>query len=47
MREPMADAGLTQEELEGVFEALAPLAHHMINADEDVPREPLEDEFLT
>lgn len=47
MREAMSAAGLSDEELKPVFEALAPLAHHMVNADDDVPREPLKDSFLS
>ena len=47
MREAMAAAGLSDDELKSVFEALAPLAHHMVNADDDVPREPLGDAVLS
>jgi hemoglobin len=47
MREAMAAAGLAGDELKAVFEALAPLAKHMVNADDDVPREPLKDTYLS
>ena len=30
-----------------ILEGLGPLAHHMVNAGQDVPREPLGDAFLT
>lgn len=41
MREAMAEAGMTQDELKVIFESLGPLAQHMVNAGQDVPREPL------
>lgn len=47
MREAMTAAGIAADDLATIFERLAPLAHHMVNAGEDVPREPLGDTFLT
>ena len=41
MREAMQDAGVPDADTRVIFERLAPLAHHMVNADENVPREPL------
>lgn len=46
MREAMAEVGMTQDELKVIFESLGPLAQHMVNAGQDVPREPLGDEKL-
>ncbi len=43
MREAMTAQGVSTEDQEPIFKALAPLAHHMINANDDVPREPLGD----
>lgn len=43
MRESMQSRGIAPDDVTFVFERLAPLAHHMVNADEDVPREPLGD----
>ncbi len=39
--------GVAQADIEEIMGGLGPLAHHMINAGEDVPREPLEDARLT
>jgi len=47
MREAMQEHGLAEGDLRLVFERLAPLAHHMVNANEDVPREPLGDVRMT
>jgi hemoglobin len=47
MRKAMADSGWDSELVAGLFEGLAPLAHHMINANDDVPREPLDNARLT
>lgn len=46
MRQSMAEQGVPPETLAVIFERLGPLAHHMVNAGEDVPREPLGDAFL-
>ena len=47
MREAMSEAGIAEEQLKVIFTSLGPLAHHMVNANEDIPREPLGDAFLT
>lgn len=39
--------GVPEQELQEILSGLGPLARHMMNAGEDVPREPLRDEFLT
>jgi hypothetical protein len=36
-----------EQELQEILAALGQLARHMVNADEDVPREPLGDARLT
>jgi len=43
MREAMQYRGVADADISFVFERLGPLAHHMVNAGEDVPREPLGD----
>jgi hypothetical protein len=43
----MQDAGVLDADMRVIFERLAPLAHHMVNADENVPREPLGDGRLS
>lgn len=43
MREAWQEAGVDAEIESTVFESLGPLARHMVNADQDVPREPLGD----
>jgi hemoglobin len=43
MRESMQSRGIAAADIAFVFERLAPLAHHMINASDNVPREPLGD----
>jgi hemoglobin len=40
MREAMTEEGVPAETQRVIFEALAPLAHHMVNAGQDVPRTP-------
>jgi hemoglobin len=47
MREAMTASGVPCDDQELIFENLGPLAHHMVNAGEDVPREPLGDVRLT
>lgn len=47
MRGAMEAEGVPADDLKVIFERLGPLAHHMVNAHEEVPREPLEDAFLT
>lgn len=41
MRTAMQQNGLPEDDLAAIFKDLAPLAHHMVNASEDVPRGPL------
>ncbi len=43
MREAMAEEGVGDEDQRVIFERLAPLAHHMVNEGQDVPRAPLGD----
>jgi hemoglobin len=43
MREAIAAQGVAAEDVRAIFERLAPLAHHMVNEGQDVPREPLGD----
>ncbi len=40
-------ANIGERELQEIVAGLGPLAHHMVNAGEDVPREPLGDARLT
>lgn len=40
MREAMTEEGVSPEVQRVIFEALGPLAHHMVNAGQDVPRTP-------
>lgn len=47
MREAWQEAGVSAEVQAIVFERLGPLAHHMVNDKEDVPRTPLGDARLT
>lgn len=46
MREAWQEAGVEAGIQAAVFESLGPLARQMVNADEDVPREPLGNAFL-
>jgi hemoglobin len=46
MREAWQEADVDRDIQAAVFESLGPLARQMVNADADVPREPLEDGFL-
>ena len=46
MRESMAENGVSDEEMGPIFARLGPLAHHMVNAGEDVPRAPIGDRRL-
>ena len=46
MREAMIAHGLPREAIDQLFEKLAPLAKHMVNAHEDVPRELIGDVIL-
>ena len=46
MREAMQARGIPEGAVRTVFERLAPLAKHMVNANDDVPREPLTDLIL-
>lgn len=39
MRQAMKEAGMDEAALTTVFQALGPLAHHMVNAEQDVPRD--------
>jgi len=43
MRDAMAASGVSDDDQKAIFERLAPLAHHMVNASEDVARAPLGD----
>lgn len=47
MGEAFRAAGVGAPEIAEVFVDLGPLARHMVNADQDVPREPLDDAYLT
>lgn len=47
MREAWKENGVPEEALGPIFERLGPLAHHMVNASLDVPRDPIGDAFLT
>ena len=46
MREAMTAQDIDRDAADTVFERLAPLAKHMVNANEQVPREPLGDARL-
>ncbi|MBE0611410.1 MAG: globin [Dehalococcoidia bacterium] len=46
MREAWQESGVDPDIQAAVFESLGPLARHMVNADLDVPREPLGEAFL-
>jgi hypothetical protein len=43
MTSAMRAAGIGDTELAEILAGLGPLAHHMVNAGEDVPREPIGD----
>ena len=47
MTSAMRAAGLGEQELQEILTGLGPLAHHMVNATEDVPRAPMDNTFLT
>ncbi len=47
MGEAFRAAGVPEREMQEVFAGLGPLARQMVNADDDVPREPLAESFLT
>jgi hemoglobin len=47
MREASQATGVPPEAEKTIFERLAPLAHHMANAHEEVPRAPLSETYLT
>lgn len=46
MGEAFRAAGVPEREMQEVFAGLGPLAKHMVNAGEDVPRGPLRETFL-
>ena len=46
MRAALAAHGVQGDEFEAIWGRLEPLAQHMVNAHEDVPREPLPDDAL-
>jgi hemoglobin len=46
MGEALRAAGVGEPEIAEILNGLGPLARHMINADQDVPRQPLGDVFL-
>jgi hemoglobin len=41
MQIAMREAGVGEEDARFIFERFGPLAHHMVNEGEDVPRDPL------
>jgi len=45
--EALRACGIAQSDIEETMAGLGPLAHHMVNANEDVPREPLGEARLT
>lgn len=47
MREAWVESGAPAEVIAIVFERFGPLAHHMVNAGQDVPREAIGDARLT
>ncbi len=47
MRSAWQEAAVPQDVIEIVFERFGPLAHHMVNANQDVPRTPIGDAKLT
>lgn len=47
MGEALRAAGVPEPEIAEILAGLGPLAKHMVNADQDVPRQPLGDAFLT
>ena len=47
MRQAMKDEGWDAAFISTLYGNLAPLAHHMVNANDDVPREPLDNVRLT
>ncbi len=47
MGEALRAAGVGEPEIAEILTGLGPMARHMINADQPVPREPLGDAFLT
>lgn len=46
MRKAWVEEGVPNEIVEVVFERFGPLAHHMVNAGQDVPRDPIGDARL-
>ncbi|MGB4863569.1 MAG: hypothetical protein WBO97_14020 [Tepidiformaceae bacterium] len=46
MRQAWIDEGVPAEVVSVVFERFGPLAHHMVNAEQDVPRDPIGDARL-
>lgn len=46
MRGAMVDGGVDEAVVRKVFEALAPLSKHMVNANENVPRDPILETFM-
>ena len=47
MTEALREAGVAPEYVAQIMANLGPLAHHMVNEGEDIPREPLGDVYLT
>jgi hemoglobin len=43
----LQDCGIARPDIEEIMGGLGPLAHHMVNANEDIPREPLGEVRLT
>jgi hemoglobin len=46
MAQALRAAGVPEPETAEILEGLGPLAHHMVNAEQPVPREPLGDAWL-
>ena len=47
MTEALRECAVAEDVVGEMLKTLAPLAHHMINEGDDVPREPLADSFLS
>lgn len=46
MAEAFRAAGVGEQEVAEILNGLGPLARHMVNADDDVPRQPLDNTYL-
>ena len=47
MRDAMVQCDVAEDDTRAIFERLKPLAHHMVNEGQDVPRDPLGDARLS